>query len=143
MGSGRVGILIVSHGDLSEHFLKAARLIYQDEDLGDIQTLSVSAKSDREQVLASVHESLGRFGGGTDRILAMCDMHGATPSRLVCDHGFDGLEIRCVFGLNLSMLLDCINYRMEGADLEELAERICRTGRDAIFTRAAGDNGAR
>lgn len=139
--AGDVGILIVSHGDLSEHLIEAARLIYQDE-LDDIQALSVSTKLDRDQVMAKAQKTLDAFAPNIDKVIVLCDMHGATPSRLICETGFDGYDIHCVFGANLSMLVDCINYRNEeGEDLAKLAERICATGRSAIFTKKAGQNG--
>ena len=136
-----VGILVVSHGDLSKHFLEAARLIYQD-DLEGIQALAVRSTSDREEVMKMVHASLAKFPKNTNKIVALCDTHGSTPSRLICDHEYADIELRCVFGLNLSMLLDCINFRMDCGDLEELSEKICKTGKEAIYSKNAGSNGS-
>ena len=136
-----MGILIVCHGNLSEQFVEAARLICQDK-LQDIQSVSVSTDLERDEVMDMTLKSLDKFGPDVKKVVVFCDMYGATASRLICEHEFDSKEMVCVFGLNLSMLLDCINYRTDEMELDKLVDRICDTGKKAIYAKAPGDNGA-
>ena len=129
-----IGILLISHGDLSKHFLNAAKIIFQ-ENLDFINVLAISSKQNRQEVLKQINNKITEISTTTDQIIVLCDTHGATPSRIVCANKYENVKVKCVFGLNLPMLLDCISLRNEH-DLETLCDKICKTGQDAIFSKS-------
>lgn len=138
--SEQIGILLLSHGGLGKNFLEGAQMIYQ-APLQNVEVLSIKASYDRETVRDMVNKCVARLAKKTGKLVIMCDTNGATPSRLLKDKHFSGLELRCVYGFNLPMLLDCINYRCN-ADLDKLVEHICQVGKDAISWRCTNtENG--
>lgn len=126
-----IAILVVTHGELGRHFLEAAELIYQNP-IPKTAALGVTADYDRKKVESKARKTIERLGKKSKRIIVLCDTNGATASRLISEQQYDDLEIRCVYGVNLPMLLDCINCRHKCDELDELAERICVAGRQAI-----------
>ena len=132
------GILLVSHGDLSKHFLDAARIIYQ-QDLDYVFTIGIKASQNRDKVTDRLCEIMGEIAKKHKKVLVLCDTHGATASRLVCENTYDRLEFQCVYGLNLPMLLEAVNYRDE-YELDELAEQVSKIGKEAIFVKQPGED---
>lgn len=134
-----IGVLVISHGDLGEHFIEAARIICQDG-LDGLESLSIQASYERDKVREQLALSMERLEGSADEIIALCDTYGSTPSRILCAGSYKA-RVKCVFGLNLPMLLDCISLRGE-LDLDGLAEQICQAGAEAIFARETDDAAA-
>ena len=131
-----IGVLVISHGDLGEHFIEAARIICQDA-LDELESLSIQASYERDKVREQLALSMERLEHRSDEIIALCDTYGSTPSRILCTGSYKA-RVKCVFGLNLPMLLDCISLRGE-LGLDKLAEQICLAGSEAIFAREACD----
>lgn len=132
-----IGILLVSHGELGKEFLKAAELIYQ-QPIANATALSVLASHDREQVSKLVEKSVTKLAKKSKQIIVLCDANGATASRIVSELKFKDIQLRCLYGINLPMLLDCVNVRTTAPDLEALAEQVCQTGRKAICSNCNG-----
>ena len=128
-----IGVLLVSHGDLSKHFLEAARIIYQKQ-LKDVKALAIDPKSKRNDVLKLVQRQLARLAENATHVIVLCDTYGATASRLLSENNFNDLKVTCVYGMNLPMVLDCINYRYDN-NLDDLVAKICKTGKEAIFAK--------
>ena len=134
--SPNIGILLVSHGFLGKHFLEAARIICQ-HDLPGVESLSIKASYERNEVHKQLNGSMARLATQTNEVIALCDTYGATPSRILCSNCYQQ-RVKCVFGLNLPMLLDCINLRGK-LELDELCQRICQAGAEGIFARDAAN----
>ena len=66
-----------------------------------------------------------------DGVLVLADLYGATPCNIGLSLGAIGVELRCVSGLNLPMLLRVLNYAQK--PLDELAEIAASGGRGGIF----------
>ncbi|MDD3473250.1 MAG: PTS sugar transporter subunit IIA [Syntrophaceae bacterium] len=124
-----VGILILTHGELSLKFLETARLIglHSEE-----QTLAMSVdptatpESVRDQ-LAKTISKLNRGNG----VLILTDLFGGTPTNLSLSFLDEG-KVEVVTGLNLPMLIKSINSRNDH-DLTSLAKLACDAGKENIF----------
>lgn len=136
---GPAGILLISHGDLCKHFLNAARIIHQ-QDLEFVFAIGIKASQDKDKVIQRLDAQMSDIAKSYRKVIVLCDTHGATASRLVCANEYKGLELACVFGMNLPMLLEAINYH-DTLELAELAEQISKIGKEAIFVRTARDDG--
>ena len=134
----QIGIAIIAHGDLAECFLKAASLVYQ-QPIKHVSTLAIQNTLSLEQVRSRCYNVINKLASKNSNVIVLCDTFGATASTIICKQIAEKANVMCVFGLNLSMLLDCIVYR-DNCTLQQLAEKICVTGKEAIFVNEANDD---
>jgi PTS system mannose-specific IIA component len=82
-----------------------------------------------EEAGRRIQEAIARVDreGG---VLVLTDMFGGTPSNLALSLLEPG-RIEVVTGVNLPMLIKCVNLREEAA-LSEVARRVAEQGRQAI-----------
>lgn len=111
------GILIVAHAPLAQALRQGALHVFPD--CADaVLAVDVWAQQSPEESLASVR--LAREQLGTQDVLILCDLFGATPCN-VAQQLADGEHTRVLAGANLPMLLRSISYRHE--PLAEMAAR--------------------
>lgn len=121
------GLLVVSHGTLAGELVDAVRRIVADVDA--LEAVSIGWDVDMDQATQRIQEAVARVErkGG---VLVLTDMFGGTPSNLALSLLEPG-RIEVVTGVNLPMLIKCVNLRGE-AELAEVARRVAEQGRQSI-----------
>jgi PTS system mannose-specific IIA component len=121
------GLLVVSHGTLAGELVDAVRRIVADVE--SLEAVSIGWDVDMDAATQRIQEAIARVDrkGG---VLVLTDMFGGTPSNLALSLLEPG-RIEVVTGVNLPMLIKCVNLRGE-AELSEVARRVAEQGRQSI-----------
>ena len=131
----RVGVVIVTHGQLAAELVNAAEMIVGD--LAHFAAVSIGWHEDVEGAREEIGRAIERVRvkAGTPEqpagVLVLADMFGGTPANL----GVTFLEtdkVEVVTGLNLAMLMKLARPLKE-TDLLTLAREIRDQGRNAIW----------
>ncbi|MFC5651115.1 PTS sugar transporter subunit IIA [Paenibacillus solisilvae] len=123
------GIIIVTHGKLSEFMLESASMFVTNTEA--VLPISFVPGQGVEDLIVSIREALTRFTSG-DGVLALVDLPGGSPARAagtVLSESSELLEV--VSGVNLPMLVEVLMLR-ESMSLPELAEYAVASGNDGI-----------
>jgi PTS system mannose-specific IIA component len=122
-----LGLLVISHGQLAEQLVDAARMIVGDVDAFEAVTIGWHDKVEKSS--KRIEEAIQRVDRGRG-VLVLTDMFGGTPTNLALTlHEKDRIEI--VTGVNLPMLIKFTSLR-ENLDLQEAAAKVADRGREAI-----------
>ncbi len=131
----KVGVVVVTHGQLAAELLNAAEMIVGD--LPHFAAVSIGWHEDVDQARDEIGQAIERVRakvataeqpGG---VLVLTDMFGGTPANL----GVTFLEtdrVEVITGLNLAMLMKLARPLKE-TDLLTLARDIREQGRNAIW----------
>jgi mannose PTS system EIIA component len=131
----KVGVVVVTHGQLAAELLNAAEMIVGD--LPHFAAVSIGWHDDVDQAREQIGQAIERVrakvataerAGG---VLVLTDMFGGTPANL----GVTFLEtdkVEVITGLNLAMLMKLARPLKE-MDLLTLARDIREQGRNAIW----------
>ena len=131
----RVGVVIVTHGQLAAELVNAAEMIVGD--LAHFAAVSIGWHEDvegaREEIARAIERVRAKAGTPEQPagVLVLADMFGGTPANL----GVTFLEtdkVEVVTGLNLAMLMKLARPLKE-TDLLTLAREIRDQGRNAIW----------
>src|SRR6476660_3810865 len=128
-----IGALIVTHGNLANELLNAAR---QSE--ADVTGIEAGALEWNETVDASrdkIAEALRRVGRDRD-VIIFTDMFGGTPSNISLSFLEKG-HVEIVTGVNLPMVVKFAMVKQESRDVASVARMITEKGSKAI--RVASD----
>lgn len=119
-----IGIVVVTHGQLAEELVRAARTIVGE--IPEIAAVSIGWGDDVAAARAAVERALAELGA--QGALLLTDMFGGTPTNVALSYLAPGVEI--VTGVNLPMLIKVSTHR-DGA-LGDLARLAREQGRDSI-----------
>jgi PTS system mannose-specific IIA component len=131
----KVGVVVVTHGQLAAELLNAAEMIVGD--LPHFVAVSIGWHEDVDQARDEIGKAIDRVRarvatpeqpGG---VLVLTDMFGGTPANL----GVTFLEtdkVEVITGLNLAMLMK-LARPLKDTDLLTLAREIREQGRNAIW----------
>ena len=131
----KVGVVVVTHGQLATELLNAAETIVGD--LPHFTAVSIGWHDDVDQAREEIGRAIERVrekAGTPDApadVLVLADMFGGTPANL----GVTFLEkdkVEVITGLNLAMLMKLARPLKE-MDLLTLAREIRDQGRNAIW----------
>jgi len=132
----KVGVVVVTHGQLAAELLNAAEMIVGD--LPHFAAVSIgwhedvdSAREEIGRAIERVREKIADGDGAERGVLVLTDMFGGTPANL----GVTFLEkdkVEVITGLNLAMLMKLARPSKE-SDLLTLAREIREQGRNAIW----------
>jgi PTS system mannose-specific IIA component len=111
-----VGVVIVTHHQLGEEFLRALRLIVPDPP--DFRSVSIEPDQSVDQMRDAIAKELKAADTGRG-VLILTDMFGGTPSNISLSF-MKEQRVEVVTGLNLPMLIKLATMRDE-PPLEELA----------------------
>jgi PTS system mannose-specific IIA component len=120
-----IGIVVVTHGQVAEELVNAARTIVGD--IPSIVAVSIGWGDDPAAANTAIEKGLDEVGGGEALILT--DMFGGTPTNLSLPHLSSQVEI--VTGVNLPMIIKATALR-EGV-LPHVAREIRDQGKSAIY----------
>lgn len=131
----KVGVVVVTHGQLATELLNAAEMIVGD--LPHFTAVSIGWHEDVDQAREAIGRAIERVRekAGTleapGGVLVLADMFGGTPANL----GVTFIEkdkVELVTGLNLAMLMK-LARPLKDTDLLTLAREIRDQGRNAIW----------
>jgi mannose PTS system EIIA component len=130
----RVGVVVVTHGQLAAELLNAAEMIVGD--LPHFTAVSIGWHDDvdlaREEIGRAIERVREKAAPGSSAgVLVLTDMFGGTPANL----GVTFLEtdkVEVITGLNLAMLMK-LARPLKQTDLLTLARDIREQGRNAIW----------
>ena len=123
-----VGLVIVTHGNLAEEFIRVAEMIIGK--LEGMKAVSIAATDNVDEAINRVKKAAAEveFGAG---ILILTDMFGGTPSNIGLSF-LNNENTEVVTGLNLPMILKYYHHR-EDKPLRELAALVCDSGQKSII----------
>lgn len=123
------GILVVTHGNLADELVKAARMIIG-EDFHGIEPISIGWNDEvakaRKAILTGI-ESVNDKSG----VLILTDMFGGTPTNLSLSF-LETDKVEIITGVNLPMLIKLFSLRKENWNLVEAAQKIRAQGQKSI-----------
>jgi PTS system mannose-specific IIA component len=131
----KVGVVVVTHGQLAAELLNAAEMIVGD--LPHFTAVSIGWHDDvdlaREEIGRAIERVRAKVETADDpgRVLVLADMFGGTPANLGVTF-LDTNKVELVTGLNLAMLMKLARPLKE-TDLLTLAREIRDQGRNAIW----------
>jgi PTS system mannose-specific IIA component len=131
----RIGVVVVTHGQLATELLNAAEMIVGD--LPHFTAVSIGWHDDvdnaRDEIGRAIERVRAKVGtteapGG---VLVLADMFGGTPANLGVTF-LDKDRVEVITGLNLAMLMK-LARPLKDTDLLTLAREIRDQGRNAIW----------
>ena len=131
----KVGVVVVTHGQLAAELLNAAEMIVGD--LPHFTAVSIGWHDDvdlaREEIGRAIERVRAKVGtpdnpGG---VVVLADMFGGTPANLGVTF-LDTNKVELITGLNLAMLMK-LARPLKDTDLLTLAREIRDQGRNAIW----------
>ena len=123
-----IGIVVVSHGLLSEQLVGAASLI-----LGEakaIKAVTFLARESLEDLRKKTSEAANEFT--EDGCLILTDIMGGSATNVSIEIMKSRKDVYVVTGANLPMLLEAMNSR-EGNSLKDLANQVSNSGTRSII----------
>ncbi len=120
-----IGIVVVTHGQVAEELVNAARTIVGE--IPQVAAVSIGWADDVAVAREAIERALAEVGGGETLILT--DMFGGTPTNVSLP--FLSPRVEIVTGVNLPMLIKLTSLR-EG-ELLEVARVVREQGKGAIF----------
>jgi PTS system mannose-specific IIA component len=122
-----VGVVLVSHPNLGDEFIRSAELICGK--LPSLVTVSIDTRKGVEELRKGIAEAIKSVDGG-EGVLILTDMFGGTPSNMSLAFLREG-QVEVLSGLNLPMLIKLSTCR-EGRTLKELAKMVKEAGQRNI-----------
>jgi PTS system mannose-specific IIA component len=102
-----IGLVIVAHGQLGEHFLAALEHIVGPQ--SNVATVGIGPDDEIEQRRKEILKSVAKSDTG-DGVIVLTDMFGGTPSNLAISV-MDECNVEVIAGVNLPMLIKLAGVR--------------------------------
>jgi PTS system mannose-specific IIA component len=135
VGDMKLGIVVVTHGQLATELVNSAEMIVGD--VPHVAAVSIGWHDDvdraREEIGAAIARVSATVGGDADQpadVLVLTDMFGGTPANLAVTFVSDHVEV--ITGVNLAMLIKLARPQKH-EDLASLARDMREHGRNAIW----------
>lgn len=123
-----IGILIVTHGNLSRELVESCKLFCGEPD--HVRALCLNPADDIGELRARVSSEVDGLDRG-EGVLVFVDLFGGSPSNCAAAN-MKNQHFECLTGVNLPMLIEALNGR-DHCVLEELAERCMKAGSNGIL----------
>lgn len=123
----QIGIIIISHGDLSSSILRTAENILGP--LNDCVSISVDVAHDTSEAVRRINSAAQRLDKGNG-VLILTDMFGGTPANLALSL-LGHYKVEVVTGVNLPMAIKAFSTR--NTNLETLAQLSEKAGKEGII----------
>jgi PTS system mannose-specific IIA component len=131
----RLGVVVVTHGQLATELVNSAEMIVGD--LPHFAAVSIGWHDDVERAKEEIGQAIARVqasAGGSEEdpavVLVLTDMFGGTPANLAVT--FVSPQVEVITGVNLPMLIKLARTTNQG-DLLTLAREMREDGRNAIW----------
>lgn len=122
-----IGVVVITHGTLSEQILSTAALIMGEQK--DVYAVSFTARESLDNLRQKASAAIENYR--SDGCLVLTDIMGGSATN-VCVELMKNEKVEVITGVNLPMLLEAVSYR-EGADLKTLAARVQASGVKSII----------
>ncbi len=123
-----IGIVVVSHGLLSEQLVAAASLILGEAK--NVKAITFMARESLEDLRNKTTEAANEFT--EDGCIIFTDIMGGSATNVSIEIMKSRSDVFVVTGVNLPMLLDAINSR-ESLSLKDLAAQVSNSGVRSII----------
>lgn len=123
-----VGVLVVTHGKLSEELVQAARRIVGERE--ELQALAIDWEDEVGVAGEAISAAVQRMDKGQG-VLILTDMFGGTPTNICLSFLREG-KVEIITGVNLPMLIKFCNLR-DRSDLRMVARSIQDQGQRSIY----------
>src|SRR3972149_3343884 len=123
-----VGILIVSHGRLSEALIASVQFLIGN--LQKIRGVSIWTKDKEKEVRDRIQKEIKEVDDG-DGVVILTDILGGTPTNLSLSF-LEDEKVEIVTVVNIPMLLTLASYR-KGRSLREIGSLVKKSGRRGII----------
>ena len=123
-----VGIVVVSHGDMAEGMIDAARMIVGNMEC--VTTVSLKESDAVEDLMGRIEIALNEVEQG-EGALILVDAFGASPFNASARLAMGRNNVEVISGMNLPMLLELAVQR-EGQDLAAVTQIALETGTTSI-----------
>jgi mannose PTS system EIIA component len=125
-----VGIVLVSHGNMAEGMVDAARMIVGDMEF--VTTVSLQESDAVEDLMGRIETALSEVDQG-EGALILVDAFGASPFNASARLAIERKNVEVISGMNLPMLLELAVQR-EGQDIAAVTQLALETGTMSIRT---------
>jgi len=122
-----VGILVVSHGRLSEALISSVQFLVGN--LQRVKGISIWPRERKEEIKDRIQKGMREVDDG-DGVVILTDVMGGTPTNLSLSF-LKEEKVEVVTGVNLPMLLTLSSYR-KGRSLGEIGKLVKKSGRRSI-----------
>lgn len=122
-----IGIVVVSHGNLSRELVAAAQHVVGPQKR--FRSISIEAEDDIEARRSEIRETAVACDDGSG-VIILTDMFGGTPSNLAISVMSEG-KVEVIAGVNLPMLIKLAEVRAD-LSLKEACEVAAEAGRKYI-----------
>lgn len=123
----QIGIIVISHGDLSASLLRTTENILGP--LNDCASISVDIAHESSEAVRRINSAARRMDKGKG-VLILTDMFGGTPANIALSL-IGQYEVEVVTGVNLPMMIKAFTSR--STDLKSLASLVENAGREGIL----------
>jgi mannose/fructose-specific phosphotransferase system component IIA len=139
------GMLIVTHGEMANGVIDAARLIIgedEDHDSQSIQPVILEEGQSPETLLEEINKRIEQMArNGINGVLILTDLFGSSTTNAgvkamlskIGEKVSRGFKIAVVSGLNLPMVLELVPALKSYASIDELIKLAVDTGRKSIM----------
>ena len=129
-----VGVVVVTHGQLSNELLNAAEMIAGEQP--HFEAVALGWHDDPNAAKDQIAAAIGRVDGGNG-VLVLTDMFGGTPSNLGITF-LDDQKVEVVTGVNLPMLVKLASLEPHDLGLLGVARQVREHAREAPGRAARG-----
>ena len=123
-----IGVLLLSHGQLSKGIVHRAKMIACVYDNAARLSLMPGVSSDI--FVEEVKTKIEKLDKG-DGVLVLTDMKGGTPFLCAC-RWLQGYNVAVVTGMNLPMVIEALMSNGDYTDLKEFADFVVESGKENI-----------
>lgn len=125
-----IGIVIATHGSLSEALLEASKMIIGD--VPQVASVSLMPGDSLEGLVDRLRSAVQEVEAGSG-VLILLDMLGGTPANAagLLTRQID--SVQAVSGVSLAMLLETLMARISEGDVKTLAETATSAGHKGIL----------
>ena len=126
-----VGVVIISHGDMSKGMLNSAGMFFDETGLQNVTSVSLYPADSPEDFDVKLTEAINGVDTG-DGVVVLCDLVGGTPCNRAAYKVSD--KVKVLTGMNLSMLMELLGMRLCGLDIDAIdADSLVSVGQDGIL----------
>lgn len=118
-----IGIIVISHGTLSEQLVATASMIMGES--SDVKYVTFSSKESLEDLRRKANEAVEPYE--SEGCLLLTDLMGGSANNISIEL-LKTKNVEVITGVNLPMLLEAIGYRNIADNLHELAARVHASG---------------
>ena len=123
-----IGILVISHGNLSKGLLSSLSMFYAEEK--QIEALSVNCDTNIDSFTKEMGEAIARLDKG-EGVIILADMFGGSPCNST--FGYIGKNVDVIAGVNFPMLLSAVTYRHTTEDRKTLVDKLIESSKAGII----------